>query len=369
MTSEALIPWLKLAHTASLGPKTYRKLLESYNFDPESILQADLENLIQSGISRQLAEAIKNKGQSDWEDDLEWLEISPKHHIVTCIDEDYPNILDEISSAPPLLFIKGDPSSLNKQPCISIVGSRRATSMGANNAYLLAKQLAEIGFSIVSGLAYGIDIHAHKGSLTIENSTNLAILAHGFNTLYPREHQTISMEISENGALISEFPLHIKPLPNNFPRRNRIISGLSLGTVVVEAAQRSGSLITAKYALEQNREVFAVPGAINNRQSEGCHALIQQGAKLVQRVDDILEEFPVRLSPMHSTIEIHNSLELHQSLVNLLALFEASPITIDEIVYKSGLTPDQVSSMLMELEVRGHVKRGACGQYIRSAME
>lgn len=350
-----------------IGPSTCHQLLENFAYQPQRIFSADLPTLTRTGLTKEAALALLTEKTSDYLADLAWLEESPKHHIITYTDPHYPQLLKEINSAPPVLFIKGQPETLNSQPSFSMVGSRKATTLGKDTASHLAQELAQAGFSIVSGLAHGIDAQAHLGALS--SGVTLSVMAHGLDMVYPREHRSLSSRIIEHGALISEFPIHIKPLPNFFPRRNRIISGLSWGTLVVEAALKSGSLISAKYALEQNREVFAVPGPVNSRQSQGCHNLIQQGAKLVTGITDILEEFPqFTPSPMPSNSR-NNALTLGTPLADFLEFIEPTPMTIDQIVSKSGLTPDKVSSMLTQLEVSGHVQRGACGQYTRSAME
>ncbi len=216
-------------------------------------------------------------------------------HLITLHDARYPTLLREIDDAPPMLFIQGDPTILNL-PQIAIVGSRNPSASGRQTATDFAHFLASAGLAITSGLADGIDGAAHQGALETKNST-LAVTGTGLDRVYPAKHRELAHRIAEQGALISELPPGTPPIPANFPRRNRIISGLSLGTLVVEAAQKSGSLITARLATEQGREVFAIPGSIHNPLARGCHALIRQGAKLVETAGDILEE----LAPLLGT--------------------------------------------------------------------
>jgi DNA processing protein len=358
-----LSDWLKLLHVPGLGPRAYLRLLEYFNNEPWQVFSASCDQLIDSGISQKVADAIIHSPTTEYHHDLDWLESDPNHHIITLADDDYPPLLREIADCPPVLFIIGAPGILTENPAISIVGSRNATKFGEHSAFEFAKSLSQYGITIVSGLAYGIDSHAHQGALA-GNAHTVAVLAHGPDIVYPRAHKHLSQLICHQGALISEFAPGTKPLAGFFPRRNRIISGLCLGTLVVEAAKKRGSLITARYALEQNREVFALPGSINSRQSQGCNVLIQNGAKLTCCVEDILSEFyPERLQPQLAPEKISSLNTLPVDLVDLLAKLEAIPTSIDDIVEKSGLTPDKVSSMLMELEVSGHVLCSACGQY------
>lgn len=363
MTTDQLSDWLKLLHVPDVGPRAYMRLLRRFNNDPEQIFSASIDQLVDAGINQKIANSLKNTPSSAYSNDIAWLESNPNHHIITLADADYPPLLREIADCPPVLFIIGAPGTLTEYPAISIVGSRNATKFGEHSAFEFAKSLSQYGITVVSGLAYGIDSSAHQGALA-GHAPTLAVLAHGPDIIYPRAHKKLSQLISQQGALISEFPPGTKPLAGFFPRRNRIISGLCLGTLVIEAAQKSGSLITARYALEQNREVFAVPGPINSRQSCGCNALIQNGAKLTSCIEDILCEFyPARMQPKLVSENNRSVNTLSTDLVDLLGTLEATPTSIDHIVEKSGLTPDKVSSMLMELEVSGHVLCSACGQY------
>ena len=222
---------------------------------------------------------------------LKWLNASENHHILLKTDSSYPPLLKNIHDAPPVLYICGQLEQIKQSPRIAIVGGRKCSTHGKSIAYEFSKKLAEFGVTVVSGLAKGIDAQTHRGALAGNKSKTIAVLANGLDIIYPAQHQTLALQIAEQSTLISEFPPGTKPLPQHFPRRNRIISGLCFGTVVIEATVKSGSLITARCALEQGREVFAVPGPVNNPLNSGCHHLIQEGAKLVTSTDDILAEF------------------------------------------------------------------------------
>ena len=231
----------------------------------------------------------------------EWSQ-DPQNHFIARGDDDYPELLAQIPRPPPHLYVRGDPESLH-MPSIAIVGSRNPTQSGARDAFEFARHLGGAGFCIVSGLAEGVDTAAHRGALDA-GATTVAFLGHGIDRVYPAANRDLAHEIARHGALVSEFPLGTHPDKSLFPQRNRLISGLSLGTLVIEAARRSGSLITARHAGEQGREVFALPGSIHNPLSRGCHQLIRQGAKLVETADDIVAE----LAPLASHV-LQNSLE------------------------------------------------------------
>jgi len=295
----------------------------------------------------------------------EWSE-DPHNHLICQGDDDYPELLEQIQRPPPQLYVRGDPGLL-QMPALAIVGSRNPTQGGARTAFEFARHLGRSGFCIVSGLAEGIDTAAHRGALA-GGAATVAFLGHGIDRVYPAANRDLAHKIAEYGALVSEFPLGTHPHKSLFPQRNRLISGISLGTLVIEAARRSGSLITARYAGDQGREVFAVPGSIHNPLARGCHQLIRQGAKLVETADDIVAE----LAPLASHI-LQNTLESttneaavashdseYQQLKKHLAY---DPICIDELAQNSGLTIDQVSSMLLILELEGVVESLSGGRY------
>jgi DNA processing protein len=287
----------------------------------------------------------------------EWLAQS-QHHVIEAGSEDFPDLLSRLPDYPKTLYISGNTDVLHL-PAIAIVGSRNPTRGGVQNAFEFARHLGRCGFVIVSGLAQGIDTAAHKGALAA-NAPTIAFLGHGIDTIYPASNRSLADEIVVKGAVVSEFPLGSPPRREHFPQRNRLISGLSLGTLVIEAARRSGSLITARLAGEQGREVFAIPGSIHNPLARGCHHLIRQGARLVESADDILNE----LAPLiNHVMQNQGGGEIaepeptrdadYQSLLDALGF---DPATVDEVAEKSGLTIEQVSSMLLILELEGEVE-------------
>ena len=295
----------------------------------------------------------------------EWLQ-NPLHHLVARGDEDYPELLEQIPGPPQELYINGDPGVLH-MPAIAIVGSRNPTRGGARNAFEFARHLGRCGFCIVSGLAEGIDTAAHRGALEAGAPT-VAFLGHGIDRVYPAANRDLAHEIVRKGALVSEFPLGTHPQKSLFPQRNRLISGLSLGTLVVEAARRSGSLITARLAGEQGREVFALPGSIHNPMSRGCHQLIRQGAKLVETADDIVAELiPLASHMLQNTLESTANEPATRSsgdeYLQLRKFLSHDPAGVDELAANSGLTIDQVSSMLLILELEGEVESLSGGRY------
>lgn len=275
--------------------------------------------------------------------------------VIPITSEDYPPQLQQIAKPPPLLYLRGSLESLHL-PQLAIVGSRRMTKGGENHARSWATYLAANGFTVTSGLALGIDGAAHRGALESPNGKTIAVMATGIDKRYPARHVQLAEQIVQRGgALITEFPPGTQPRPAHFPQRNRIISGLSLGVLVVEAAVKSGSLITAKYALEQNREVFAIPGSINNPQSKGCHQLIKQGATLVESVDEIVHELHGPLGALREQVtspELSELLpELSDEEEQLLALMGYDPILIDDIC--SPWPMDKLSKLLVSLELKG----------------
>ena len=297
--------------------------------------------------------------------DDEWLQMSG-NHIIARGDENFPELLEQIPRPPERLYIKGDPGLLH-MPALAIVGSRNPTQAGARNAFEFARHLGAAGFCIVSGLAEGIDTAAHRGALDAGAAT-VAFLGHGIDRVYPAANRELAHEIADLGALVSEFPLGTHPHKTLFPQRNRLISGVSLGTLVVEAARRSGSLITARYAGDQGREVFALPGSIHNPLARGCHKLIRQGAKLVETAEDIVNELaPLSSHLLQNSLESTNNddLPVHDDdeYRQLKKYLSHDPISIDELAEDSGLTIDQVSSMLLILELQGEVESLSGGRY------
>ncbi len=342
------------------------KLLDKFH-NPSHIFNASIDELVQaSGTNEKLVHTLKNPDWRGVEKDLHWLE-QPGHSIVLFQDETYPNWLRTIDQPPYLLFIAGDPAILSEHQ-ISIVGSRKATAAGKNIANRFARELSRLGITITSGLAAGIDSASHAGALA-EDGRTIAVLGNGPDRIYPSHNRKLFESIALSGAVLSEFPTTFSPLKQHFPLRNRIISGLSLGTLVVEAAQHSGSLITARLAAEQGREVFAVPGSILNPMSTGCHYLIKQGAKLTESVSDILEELLHVLQPnienvMQLTTE-RPAVSAEKQDVFLLRYLEFEPKSVNQLVDMTGLTAAEVSSMLLNMEIEGLVVSQLDGTYQR----
>jgi len=291
---------------------------------------------------------------------------STAHSTIALGDDDYPELLTQLNDPPPLLYVRGNKDALHL-PALAIVGSRNPTSGGARNAFEFSRHLAKCGFCIVSGLAQGIDAAAHRGALEAGAAT-VAFLGNGIDIVYPPSNRELADAIVANGALVSEYPPGTPPLRAYFPQRNRLISGLSLGTLVVEAARRSGSLITARLASEQGREVFALPGSIHNPLARGCHQLLRDGAKLVESVDDIMTELAplaghLKLITTESTQKEVGTATEDQEYVKLRKNLGHDPIGFDELVARSGLTIDQVSSMLLILELDGKIEKLSGGRY------
>lgn len=274
--------------------------------------------------------------------------------VLSCFDDDYPIALLQLAKPPPLLYLSGARHLLARS-CVAIVGSRRASASGLQIAQDLAKQLSSEGHCVVSGLATGIDTASHKGALQAGGKT-IAVIGTGLDRCYPAQNRALATCIEKDGLIVSEFPLGSAPLRGNFPQRNRIISGLSTGVVVVEAAKRSGSLITAKFALEQNREVFAVPGSINDRNSDGCNELIQQGAKLVLSANDIFEELNYPLLGQ-SPSDISQEAQLTAALAQVLEAVSWTPTPVDLVCDRCTLAASEVMAALVELELAGLISQ------------
>jgi DNA processing protein len=363
--------WLALYRAPGVGTETFRLLLQQFS-SPDQVLQAPPSELKALHLQESTLQYLK---QPDWEaveKDLTWL-AQEHNYLITLDHADYPALLREIPSAPPLLFVHGNPSVLSSLQ-VAMVGSRNPTPVGAQNAHDFAKHLAQADLVVTSGLAMGIDGASHRGALAAGGIT-IAVMGTGLDMVYPARHRDLAHEVAERGALVSEFAPGTGSRAHHFPRRNRIISGMSLGTLVVEAALRSGSLITTQHALEQGREVFAIPGSIHNPLARGCHQLIRQGAKLVETADDILAELAplarASISP-NQTHSIANDAhqnkmpennELDEDYQNLLKIMGYDPITIDSLIEQSGLTPEEVSSMLLILELQGRIASSPGGLY------
>ena len=353
--------WLALKRVEGIGNVLYRRLLEAFKM-PKAVFAADEAALLRiEGISQGTVEAILGfDGLASVDEEFEKIEKAGAT-LVSLEDPEYPPLLAAIYDPPPFLYLKG--SLVGDRYPIAVVGSRKTTPYGKRVTERICGELAGYGMTIVSGFARGIDGFAHEAALAAGGRT-IAVVGCGVGRVYPPEHQALYDQIVEEGAVISEFPMDAPPDAHHFPQRNRIISGLSLGCVVVEAALQSGSLITARYALEQGREVFAVPGSIFSGAAAGTHQLIASGAKLIEGVDDILEELlpalkrksqpaPVALTPLEGEEE---------ALYGLLSL---EPKHIDQLIAESARTPASVSGLLLAMELKGVVRQLAGKFYVR----
>lgn len=360
----SLAAWLRLHRTPGLGARTFHRILQCFP-TPEAFLSAPREEQMRAGLAAGALAGMARVDEAGVEADLRWLE-AKNHHLLRCVDPAYPELLRCTPVPPPLLFVVGEPAVLAR-PQLALVGSRNPTPGGVDNAYSFAAHLVRAGLTVTSGLALGIDAAAHRGALDADGLT-VAVLGTGPDRVYPARHRDLAHAVAERGALISELPTGIGPRREHFPRRNRIISGLALGTLIVEASPYSGSLITAQHALEQGREVFAIPGSIHNPLARGCHALIRQGAKLVESAADVLEELPPLAAPtpeMPAGPRESAESPLDCDYQRVLAALGHDPVAVDVLLQRTGLTPDTLSSMLLQLELRGHVAACPDGRYAR----
>ena len=374
--SESLPFWLALTRIDGLGIRGCHKLIEHFG-SPQAAYMASLTELESCGVPARVAQAIfAQAALKDAERDVQ--EVAKADCVLIAFDsEEYPPLLKQIPDAPLLLYVRGDVKVLS-QFAVAIVGSRRPSAYGSSVAHRLAHDLAQRQLVVASGLARGVDSAAHRGALEAKGKT-VAVLGSGLNVIYPRENKKLADEIAKSGAVISEFPLGTSPSPENFPIRNRIISGLSLGVVVVEAAEYSGSLITARLALEQNREVFAVPGNITSAQSFGPNHLIKQGAKLVDQWMDVVEEFPaeVRMQLMPPA-EVTEAVPMGAETASLFqtsltpdqkAVFDVlradQTSFVDDIVGAAQMPHPRVLGVLLELEMNGLIRQLPGKNFIR----
>jgi DNA processing protein len=355
--------WLCLAH-AYVSVAELAALLDRFG-DIESIARQSESQLRGAGLPEEKSRKIASPDESALADALRWLE-SDMHSIVAYGNDDYPELLAQINGAPLLLYVNGDSDALHL-PSLAVVGSRNPTRGGIQNAVEFSRHLAGGAFTIVSGLAQGIDTAAHRGALAAGGKT-VAVLGHGIDRVYPAQNHALAHEIAENGALVSEYPLGAPPDKWHFPERNRLISGLSLGTLVIEAARRSGSLITARLAAEQGREVFALPGSIHNPLARGCHELIRQGAKLTESAADINAELLPLAGHLRQTTTTPKTgtkplADNDKDYAKLREILSFDPCSIDELENRSELTIGELSSMLLILELHGEVEALSGGRY------
>ncbi|MCP4282883.1 MAG: DNA-protecting protein DprA [Gammaproteobacteria bacterium] len=353
--TEALKYWLALVRIPSLGSIRINRLLDEFG-TPEAIFRNSGRVAVALGLPESVSAHLATPPWAEVDRDLKWLE-QPDHHLVTRTDPRFPELLTHIPDPPALLYVHGN-ADLLCSPQLAIVGSRNPTPTGASTAKQFARFLGTLGITITSGMASGIDGAAHEGALD-ESAGTIAVTGTGLDRIYPSCHRELAHRIAEKGALISEFPPGTTAERGHFPRRNRIISGLALGTLVVEAARNSGSLITARQAVNQGREVFAIPGSIHNPLARGCHQLIRQGAKLVETAQDIIEELAPLLSNLQTAletpVEIQTPVRWDTDYQRLLAVLEFDPLPNDLLIQRSGLTAEAVSSMLLLLELEGYV--------------
>ena len=361
LSTEHIKCWMVLDAIPALQKRTIFKLLSKHPL--HELLTLPTETLISYRLKEKQIKALLHPNFSQIEENISWMEKSVDRDIICFDDARYPLQLKEISNPPLLLYVQGDVSLLST-PQVAIVGSRNCTPYGQEKSYQFSGGLVNSGFTVTSGMALGIDGFAHQGALDANGKT-IAVLGTGLNNIYPKRHMKLAHQIIENGLLISEFWPNSPAIPSNFPRRNRIISGLSLGVLVVEASQRSGSLITARYAGEQNRELFALPGSIDNSQACGCHQLIQQGAKLVVNVNDITEEFS-HLMASNEIEKTNNHTEPPESHP-LLKHIDFHFTTLEQLLERSGLDLINLQNQLIELEITGRINVTAEGYTRRSA--
>ena len=362
MDGSELKYWIALQRIPGVGPVRFAALERAFGSLAEA-WTASSEALVSAGLSRRAAGGLVS-GRSRIDPDAELERLSESGvRAITSRDDEYPRRLKEIHSRPPVLFVRGEILPEDERS-VAVIGSRRASPYGREVAEILAGELARSGVTVVSGLARGIDGVAHDAALSAGGRT-LAVLGSGPDVIYPREHRKLADRVVEGGALVSEFPLGTRPLGANFPRRNRIISGMTLGTVVVEASEGSGALITASLALEQNREVFAVPGNVFAPNSRATNHLIKaSGAKLVTRVEDILEE--LNLTAVDRQLELPEDIpEPAGDEADVLRHVTFDPIHVDEITRTSGKAVTEVSGALTMLELRGRIRQVGGMNYVR----
>ena len=376
-TPDELRAWLALVLAPGLGARRIARLSEAFDSPVRWHEHGDAE-LLACGLTSKIIHGLRNPDADRLQRCLEWLD-APGHYLVTLDDEYYPPLLRRIDDPPAALFVVGRPDNLVR-PQVAIVGSRNATPGGRDHARSFAGTLSRAGFAVTSGLAAGADAQAHEGSLDADGIT-LAVIGTGPDRVYPARHKALAHRIIEHGALISPFPPGTDARPGNFPARNRIISGMSLGTLVVEAGVRSGSLITARLATEQGREVFAIPGSVHNPLARGCHRLIRDGAKLVEKAEEVVEELAPMAGELAESIQalLEQSEDLDLDKVGssphidndpdyqrLLEAIGFEPAPVDDIIRRSELTTAAVSSMLLTMELDGRVVAHPGGRYSRT---
>jgi len=357
--------WLRLLCTPGLGPRTARQLLTTYGL-PDVIFGAGVAALSRSvpePLALLLAQPPNAEAQAAIDATEHWLTASADHALLTLADAAYPQMLLATIDPPPVLFAVGRVELLNRAS-IAIVGSRNATRQGSENAHAFAQALAQAGVTVVSGLALGIDAAAHRGALAADSdASTIAVVGTGVDVIYPASNRALTQEVRKRGLVISEFTLRTPAIAHNFPRRNRIIAGLTRGTLVVEAALHSGSLITARLATDGGREVFAIPGSIHSPLAKGCHRLLRDGAKLIESAQDVLEE--LGLAPRARAEAIDTAVEPAAVHADILQLMGHDPVDLERLVAASGRAPGELVGALLELELAQHIERLPGNRYQR----
>ena len=378
LARDELEAWLRLSLTPGVGNTTARKLLTTFGLPPRIFEQSistlgERVSAKQAAALQQAPAELHGLLETTWQ----WLQADPEsRRLLTLGDPHYPASLLEMEDPPLMLYglgaahiWAGESLALNPSHSLSVVGSRNPTAQGAANAHQFSQALAQAGLTIVSGLALGVDGAAHAGALegaAAEQIATVAIVGTGLDRVYPRQHRDLAHRIAQRGLILSEYPLGTPPLSENFPKRNRIIAGLTRGTLVVEAALQSGSLITARLAVEQGKDVFAIPGSIHSTQARGCHALIKQGAKLVESAQDILEElvpaFNTQTSGLQASVGVDTDAESNDPLWAALGF---DPVGLDTLLARTGMDTPSLQVRLMELELDGRVSRMPGGLFQR----
>lgn len=364
-TENSARDWIALSFVTGVGSRTAAILIDKFT-SPASVFEASAHALESAGLKRETVDSIKS-GETREKAAREVEELARLGgEALSLNDERYPKLLRETYDPPIVIYCLGNLVSAFSQPAIAIVGSRRCSTYGRNVAEKLSRELAERGVTIVSGLARGIDSAAHRGALAGQGLT-VAVMGTGLDGVYPKENRKLAERMIEKGALVTEFPLATPPVSQNFPFRNRVISGLSLGVMVVEGAERSGSLITARLAYEQGRDVFGVPGNITSAKSFGPNYLIKDGAKLVQTWRDVVEEFPAEVKAVILSSE-RGETRLQQAVIDEVALSESErkvfkmlnsdePVHIDHLISKSGLSLGELMAALLQLEMTDRIRQ------------
>ncbi|MFC5496741.1 DNA-processing protein DprA [Caenimonas terrae] len=372
MEREELGSWLRLALTPGAGNAAARKLMAAFGppcdvfSAPAAALREFAGPTLAAALAQEPAELPAQLRAT-----LEWLDAEQPgvpRRVLNLSDVDYPQALLDTEDPPPILYVMGH-VQMPWPRAIAVVGSRNPTPQGQANARQFGRSLAQAGLTVVSGLALGIDGAAHEGALEgagPQQLATIAVVGTGLDSVYPRQHEALAGRIAQRGLIVSEYPLGTAPLPANFPRRNRIIAGLSQGTLVVEAAVRSGSLITARMAIEQGKDVFAIPGSIHSPQSRGCHELLRQGAKLVESAQDVLEELHPGVAARAETAGTAPA-PATGAPARLLQALGFDPVSLDALVARTGTSAAELQALLLELELSGHVSRLPGGLFQRSA--